>query len=192
MAHPPSWGRRIPLLLFLTGCVLPLLLAEQRSSAPVFRLSAPQSQFQDWSTRHALYSRFGTMATLEAARRDPRAQFRWREMDRQAQIAQIQARQQRLRSSLFFRFPRRTPPGRFPARGSADIHRDWSIDLGNGTTAAGQFPAKFTFDTSATVTSGNCTTDFVVFPVNANGTANQSNLVAFNNLYSGSNPNGLC
>src|SRR5262249_14630293 len=51
---------------------------------------------------------------------------------------------------------------------------------------------KFTFDTSATVTSGNCTTDFVVFPVNANGTANQSNLVAFNNLYSGSNPNGLC
>src|SRR4051794_40002601 len=183
MANPLSWHKRVPLLVVFIGCVLPLLLAEQRGSAPVsgLRTHERQPQFQDWSTRHALYSRFGTMAALEAARRDPRAQFRWQEMDREREVAQLQFRQQQIRSFPLFGFPPRVGPGRFPARRSADLKRDWSISLGAGTTAAGQFPAKYIFDTTATVTAANCATDFAVFPVNANGGAGQPNIVAFNN-----------
>jgi hypothetical protein len=70
------------------------------------------------------------------------------------------------------------------------VHTDWSISLGTGTTAAGQFPAKFSFDVTA---AADCVNDFVVFPVNVNGANNQANLVAFNRLYSGTaGGNGIC
>jgi hypothetical protein len=53
------------------------------------------------------------------------------------------------------------------------------------------YPAKYTFDVSATP---SCSADFVIFPVNTSGSSNQPNLVAFNNLYSGKigTTNGLC
>ena len=59
---------------------------------------------------------------------------------------------------------------------------DWSINLGIGGTAAGMYPAKFSFDITATP---SCANDFVIFPVNATGSTTQANIVAFNNLYSG-------
>jgi hypothetical protein len=43
-------------------------------------------------------------------------------------------------------------------------------------------PAKFTFDIDA---KPSCVNDWVAFPVNATGSGTQPNLVAFNNLYSG-------
>jgi hypothetical protein len=121
------------------------------------------------------------MDQLETARRDPRAIFRWREME-QREFAEREA--QRLPLVNFFRF-RRPPPGRFPIRSSADIHTDWNISLGNGATGPGQFPAKYAFDPTTTVTAANCTSDFIVFPVNVAGSGTQPNIVAFNNLYSG-------
>ncbi len=52
------------------------------------------------------------------------------------------------------------------------------------------FPAKFSFDVTA---APDCTNDFVVFPVNVAGSGTQPNIVAFNILYSGTNPtNGIC
>jgi len=135
------------------------------------------------------------MAALEAASRDPRAQFRWRELDQQAQVSRFAAAQRQLRSLLMFRMPGSpgrfpVPPGRFPNRNSSSGHTDWNISLGSGTTPAGMFPAKYSFDTAATP---SCANDFVVFPVNANGSATQPNLVAFNNLYSGTaGGNGIC
>ncbi len=55
------------------------------------------------------------------------------------------------------------------------------------------YPAKFGFNATATP---SCANDFVVFPVNAAGSATQPNIVAFNNLYSGSaaanGSNGFC
>ena len=47
------------------------------------------------------------------------------------------------------------------------------------------YPAKYSFDVTA---APSCANDFVVFPVNTNGTTTQPNLVAFNNLYSGTTP----
>ena len=52
------------------------------------------------------------------------------------------------------------------------------------------YPAKFTFDVNATA---NCATDFIVYPVNVAGSGTQPNIVAFNNLYSGTTPTaGIC
>jgi hypothetical protein len=52
------------------------------------------------------------------------------------------------------------------------------------------FPAKFGFNPDATVTSANCATDYVVYGLNAAGSATQANLVGIKNLYSGTG--GLC
>ncbi len=192
MTKPLPWSGRTALLLVLPAAVLPLLLAGQRSSAPVRPAQSHASRFHDWSTHYTVYGRTGPLAALEAARSDPRALFRWREIEQQSQFAQIEARQRQLQSFLDFRFPR--GPHRFPVKSSSDVHTDWSISLGTGTTAAGQYPAKFTFDTTATVAApASCTSDFIVFPVNVNGGAAQPNIVAFDNLYSGTaGATGIC
>jgi hypothetical protein len=63
--------------------------------------------------------------------------------------------------------PRRSPirrPGT-PAFRQNELKKDWSVSLGpTAGVAAGQYPAKFTFDVTA---APSCTNDYVVFPVNA-------------------------
>jgi outer membrane scaffolding protein for murein synthesis (MipA/OmpV family) len=44
------------------------------------------------------------------------------------------------------------------------MKRDWAISLGAGGVAQGMLPAKYAYDVTA---APSCTTDFVVFPVNA-------------------------
>ncbi len=62
--------------------------------------------------------------------------------------------------------------------------------LGAGGTSAAMYPAKFSFDVNA---AADCTNDFIVYPINAVGSATQPNLVAFNNLYSGTaGGTGIC
>jgi len=70
------------------------------------------------------------------------------------------------------------------------LYRDWSINLGTAGTAPGMYPAKFSFDVTQ---APSCANDFVVFPVATKGSATQPNLVAFNNLYSGTTGGtGIC
>jgi hypothetical protein len=183
MTKPLPWGGRFALLLLLPAGLLPLL-ATVRRSAPGPSSDVPVHRFQDWSTRHAIYSQTGTSAALEAARTDPRAIFRWRE---------VEQREAQQRQAFAFReFRGRRIPRRFPLR-AAPMQRDWSINLGTAGTAPAMYPAKFSFNVKSTP---DCTKDFVVFPVNAVGTATQPNIVAFNNLYSGSaalnGSNGFC
>jgi hypothetical protein len=179
MSKPFPWGKRLVLPLLLPVGLLPFFLAAPRASQP----AQPQSRFHDWTTHHVVYPHYGTMAALEAARSDPRAQFRWREIE-QREFAQRQAEQ---RWNLAW-FRRRRPVPRPPTSG---LHRDWSINLGTAGTAPAMYPAKFTFDVAATP---SCASDFVVFPVNATGGAAQPNIVALNNLYSGTigATNGIC
>jgi hypothetical protein len=182
MLGPLPWGRRVVLLLTLSACLLPLPFAGQRSVAHV-----PRSRFHDWTTHHAIYANMGTLGALEAARSDPRALFRWREVE-QRELAQREIRHGQLRSYLEFR--RRRGPGRFPVRRASHIHTDWSINLGAASTAPAMYPAKFSFDVNATP---SCANDFIVYPVNVNGSATQPNIVAFHNLYSGTaGGTGLC
>jgi hypothetical protein len=71
-------------------------------------------------------------------------------------------------------------------------HRDWSLSLGSGGIAQNMSPAKFSFNIGSTLTTANCVSDFVVFGLNVAGTATQANIVAIDNLYSGTSPTGLC
>jgi hypothetical protein len=72
------------------------------------------------------------------------------------------------------------PPGRSPLRLVRapsllpDLKVDWSISLGpTAGVAAGQSPAKFSFDVNA---APSCTGDYVVFPVNASTGYNRANV----------------
>src|SRR4029077_20740107 len=120
--------RRNVLFLALPACLLSLVFTGPKDSTRLPQSRALQArgveqpsatqvrqgQFRDWSAHHVLYPRVGTMGALEAVRRDPRALFRWREMDRQMQIARLEAQGRQLGSLPRFRFPR--APGRFPVR----------------------------------------------------------------------------
>lgn len=120
------------------------------------------------------------MGAIQAAARDPRAIMAWREAQRKLTEA----------NRFNGRFPRdiHYRPSPEPAR--TELKRDWSIYLGVNGTAPNQYPAKFTFDTTA---NPSCINDFVIFPINAPGTAAQPNIVAFNYLYSGTTGgNGVC
>jgi len=122
----------------------------------------PNGIVQDWSRHHLVYPRFGSIEGLIAAQRDPRAILSWQEESR--------------------RDWRRWKHGRHPHEDiEPGVHRDWSISLGTGSTAASMLPAKFGLDTTATPLC----TDFAVFPVSVAGSTTQPNLVAFSNLYSG-------
>ncbi len=78
--------------------------------------------------------------------------------------------------------------------GSSNVKKDWAFSLGGGTVAQNMFAAKYSFNAgSTTLTSANCTSDFAVYGLNVAGaTGGQANLVALENLYSGSSPTGLC
>ncbi|MGA7795973.1 MAG: hypothetical protein WCA19_23320 [Candidatus Acidiferrales bacterium] len=130
----------------------------------------------DWSTSHTLYPRVGEINALVAVQHDPRAILSWQAAERQ--------------DFLRVRGPRHFLPVQ------SDVNRDWSINLGIGGVAPTMYPAKFTFDVNAAPT---CTAvspaipDYAVFPVNVAGSATQPNIVAFDNLYSGTTPsNGIC
>jgi hypothetical protein len=170
----PLWN--VVLVLFVPLILVPLVEAVHQSAPPI-----PASRFQDWSTRHAIYSHTGTAAALEAARRDPRAQIRWRDLE-------LSEGNQRRLPELATRF--RGWPRRFPINRMTPPQRDWSIYLGAAGTAPSMYPAKFSFNVTATP---SCANDFVVFPVNSAGSSTQPNIVAFNNLYSGTaGGTGIC
>jgi hypothetical protein len=133
------------------------------------RTASRVPSFYDWSMHHAIYPRTGPMSAMLAAQRDPRAAISW--------TRQLGGRRLRGRPLLSF------------ARPSRRINRDWSIYLGSTGTAPAMFPAKFSFDVTA---APSCTDDFVVFPIDAPGSSSQPNIVAFNQLYSGTGPNGNC
>ena len=69
---------------------------------------------------------------------------------------------------------------------------DPRLDSGTRTAvgvAQNMYPAKFSFNINA---NPDCINDYVVFGLNVAGSSTQANLVGVNELYSGSNPTGLC
>jgi hypothetical protein len=121
------------------------------------------SAVQDWSMHQVVYPRVGSVSALTALQHDPRALLSWRAAQEQDAL-------------------RARTPVRYLDIVERDMHRDWSISLGTGSVAPSMFPAKFTFDVTA---APSCASDFVVFPVNVAGAVGQPNIVAFDNLYSG-------
>lgn len=129
----------------------------------------------DWSTRHILFTNGGSVETAAATARDPRSWMQW-------------AR----RNAFWFAHGRGGPeiPIDVPLR-RRQIRVDWAMPLGtNGGMPIGETPAKYSFNT----TGYSCADDFVVYVIGATPSATQANIVAFNNLYTGtassSCPNG--
>jgi hypothetical protein len=147
----------------------------------------------DWSTRHVVFANPRT--AKDAARLENNTRYRMQLYRRNAAAAQNVADASGSGASLLNRFRNRVQaPHNLPATTDA-VGRDWNVTLGgNGKTAPTptvgdeQFPAKFSFDVNA---PPDCTNDFVVYNTNTNL------LIAFNNLYVGTNPttgvpNGYC
>jgi len=63
---------------------------------------------------------------------------------------------------------------------TADLQRDWNVNLGTGKVAFGMSPVKYGFDVNA---PPSCANDFAAFGLDVAGvTGGQANLVAFNNF----------
>ena len=160
-------------ILISTVFLMCLILVHASRSKGVSTPRVPM--FEDWSTRHLVYPHFGVLRNLEAVERDPRSQFQW---VRHSEAARAPRR---------FRGPLPLPPH---VQSHPALQRDWSIYLGTAGTANGMYPAKYSFDITATP---SCANDFIVFPIAAAGSATQPNIVAFINLYSGTaGGTGIC
>src|SRR5216683_5002975 len=88
---------------------------------------------EDWSMRHVVFARSGSITTMMAAQRDPRAFLSWR---RAALIAarlpnELAAQGDSAPQTEFFSF-RGFHGRKLPNRGA---HIDWSISLGAQSTA---------------------------------------------------------
>jgi hypothetical protein len=166
------------------------------------------SMVTDWSHRHVVFSRPTSWVTAwrlqgdirywqQTVRRSGFAQLMEIDTDRSANQpsedasdAESEARSARDAGG---REPRRIRVGGWPRRERLDeFHRDWGQSLGvNGFTGVPfaaptwnpVYPAKFSFDVTATP---SCANDFVVFTTNLAGvTGGQASIIAYRNLYSG-------
>jgi hypothetical protein len=160
-----------------------------------------RGEVQDWSRHHVVYAPFGPASAILGVQHDPRAIADWDASERKEKRRHAHANrgEQADRGEEGDRGDEgdrdehgEHGQGHHPGKGT--LRTDWHISLGAGTIAPGMFPAKFSFDPNAAVTVANCGTDFIVFPVNAAGSATQPNIVGLNNLYSGGTlmTDGLC
>ncbi len=178
-------GRKPLLLLFASSFCMVAALAQDAPPTRQ-RISLPQ----DWSHRHVLFTNGGTAANIAAVQSDPRLLHNWLLRNVRAPMPSI--RQQpgpsfnlRDENPRFNRGRQRQRPPNINSR------IDWALPLGpNGGVPMGESPAKFSFDVNA---APSCANDFVVFTIDATpGVGSQANIVAVNNLYSGTGPTGLC
>jgi len=154
---------------------------------------------EDWTTRHVIFSNPGT--AVEALAQGRIAQW-YRTVNDPRYIMQQLRRNPAPRAGLLSE-PFSTPTERVnapaeelravdaqrPPPQAPKPRRDWAVSLGAGTVAQNMFPAKFTFNVNQ---APSCTNDFVVYGLNHTGaTSGQGNVVAFNQLYSGS-PSTSC
>jgi hypothetical protein len=146
----------------------------------------------DWSTHHLIFSNPGTEE--EAVRNGTHA--RWLSIvNNPRYIMQQMKRRSSAKAGtagVTSDAEASRPPdsiGKAPSATKttgSNIKRDWTLSLGsNGTVAPNMYPAKFSFNAGSTITSANCTSDFVIYGLDVAGTATQANLVALDNLYSG-------
>jgi hypothetical protein len=168
MKSNTSW--RIRLNGILVGAAIVIALVVVRGAAagdePVH-----EHLVTDWSHRHVVYS-------------DPKSLIRRFELSQDHRYVQQWRRREAERHGDHneWRWHRAPEPAK-------QLQGDWSMDMGAGATVgAGNYPAKFSFDTS----SANCATpappvgqqpDFVVYNTSMAGSTSQATIVAFDNLY---------
>jgi hypothetical protein len=137
----------------------------------------------DWSHRHLIFSRPATAEQAARVQKDPRY---WQQLyRRQLPMASPTEPMQAAPLGLKPWNPVHRPPS------NTSIHRDWSQDLGSGSSAgAGNYPAKFSFLGTSANCAGTGQPDYVVYSTGLTGAVNQASLVAYDNLYSGCSSDG--
>jgi hypothetical protein len=118
----------------------------------------------DWSSRHILFTNGGSAETAATAAHDPHS---WINAAIRGNFGRIGARPE--------------PISGRPKSGPA-MHSDWAVSLAGGRIEQGESPAKYSFSANGTY---NCTSDYVVYATGATPSATQANVIAFNNLYTG-------
>src|SRR5579871_1492320 len=174
---------RVACTLVLGACVLFTVWAGAQT------VSRP-GLVQDWAQKHVIFTNGGSPANIAKAQNDPRSWQQW------------------LSRSVYLFDGRRTDDFTDPGRDNwrsllppwyrrPRFRTDWAVSLGgSGGMPIGETPAKFTFNATAPLSfPASCNNDFVVFVINASPAAGtQANIVALNNLYTGtassSCPNG--
>ena len=147
-------------LAILAGSMLALL-----SAIPVMAQEPAQEHIGlpiDWSSRHILFTNGGTPEVRAKQAQDVRSWINWNQRT----------------SYMFYRGPEHRPsrPKRHP-------RIDWAMSLGPaGGMAVGESPAKYSFTSNGTY---SCANDFAVYTITATPSTTQANIVAFNNLYTG-------
>jgi hypothetical protein len=169
-SHATDVRRTLVCLILILLCAAKPLLAQESREGHV---GVPL----DWSTRHILFTNGASPEVAAKAARDPRSWINWNQ-----------------RSSYVFpkaRGPEQRPRP-FPAPQRKQDKIDWAMSLGpTGGMPIGESPAKYSFNTTGNY---SCANDFAVYTIAAVPSATQANIVAFNNLYTGtassSCPNG--
>src|SRR5271165_2850160 len=152
------------IFVFLTVIVVSLSNPVQAQESREGHVGVPL----DWSTRHVLFTNGASPEAAAAAMRDPRSWINWSQRS----------------SYLLQRYRARGPNERpRPVQLGRQAKIDWAMSLGTtGGMPIGESPAKYSFNTTGTY---SCTDDFVVYTIGATPSATQANIVAFNNLYTG-------
>ncbi len=193
-------------VVFCLATILIATVAISAQDAPTPAPSTPRlGGSQDWSDRHIIFTRNGSLEDIMKLRDDPRflnsvylhymrehlnstsqsaigaSQADWRE-DGLNEDTDADTRFDPLGPWDLVKIP--TPP-------SKHSKVDWSVSLGpTAGMAMGETPAVYTYNYS----SPSCS-DFVVYTINAapsTGTPGQANLVALENLYTDGAGNGYC
>jgi len=209
----PNWEFTRTGAYGLLGSVLVFALALPSFAQQEAPTGHPVSLVRDWSSRHVLFTNGASPDVAMVSQRDPRSWQNW--LYRNAGLFRAplaaDAAEAGLEQAGMEQFGRTTT--RFqsfredqPSLGDGDgfVFRglppitvaknrhskiDWSMSLGGGPMAIAETPAKFSFDITK---PPDCTNDFVVYVISATpGAGSQANIVAFNNLYSGTAPS-LC
>lgn len=139
----------------------------------------PQHLVQDWSSRHVVFTGLTPETIDEAVAGDPRAWHSWLNHARY----NFQSVENYGESNADFAKPHPKKP----------LRRDWQMNIGGSSVGPRTFPAKFSFNINA---PPDCTNDYVVFgtnnPVSTGHLGGAPSVVAFNNLYTGPGPTGIC
>jgi hypothetical protein len=159
---------------------------------------------QDWSNRHVIFTRNGSLEDMWKLRDDPRflggtllrymKEQRARSGQTSANGLNVQSLPENGSSTSTPELERFAPWDPLPIRPIRPVKNkhsnvDWSVSLGpTAGMALGETPAIYT----ANYSSPSCSNDFAVFTLNATPSASQANLLGLTNLYTTGAGTGFC
>ena len=202
---------RFGAMALLTACVVITGCAMQNQSSSAVGASGSTASgmsntrigvVTDWTSHNVIFSNPGTLQdAITKGRReewqhivsDPRYQMQLARRNTRTvgqMVTPLSASSEEAEANTAdasrFKFPGIGP--RWPRLPLANqpLNNDWEVQIAGGaggSVAADMYAAKYSF---SPIGDPDCTSDYVVFPVSANGqNTQQGNIVGFNNLYSG-------